>query len=81
MDIQVEQPVIEIKKIDETPVTNLPVHDNVQLEKEATSVSEVGTAAAANETLHEERPSAEPVGGEATELPVIAYQQRQPHKK
>lgn len=73
MDIQVEQPVIEIKKIDETPVTNLPVHDNVQLEKEATSVSEVGTAAAANETLHEERPSAEPVGGEATELPVIAY--------
>ncbi|KAA0050968.1 titin isoform X1 [Cucumis melo var. makuwa] len=73
VDIQAEPPAIEIKQIDETPVDNLPVHDNVQLEKESTSVSEVEIATATNETLHEGRPSVEPVGGEAIELPVIAY--------
>ncbi|KGN66457.2 fibrous sheath CABYR-binding protein [Cucumis sativus] len=73
VDIQAEPPAIENKQIDETSVVNLPVHDNVQLEKESTSVSEVEIATATNETLHEERPSVEPVAGEAIDLPVIAY--------
>ncbi|XP_038878946.1 titin homolog isoform X2 [Benincasa hispida] len=58
---------------DSTLSTSKEMAVDIQLEKEATSISEEATAAAANETLHEERRSAEPVEGEATELPVIAY--------
>lgn len=72
-DIQVEPPVIEVKKTDETPELDLPVHDNVKLEKESTIVAEVGaTATVADETQHRESQSTEPVS-EATELPVIAF--------